>query len=175
VTWVDVPDRLATSLSVRRQFSNDQVTRSRKLEGQWWGDGGVYFVASFARNTDGSVNAHDGQVWFYDPKHATIELKTQFGLNPDPSVEGAFDGPDTICVSPYGGVILAEDGSGLSHLVGVSERGDTYPLARNQVGNGEFCGPTFSQNRKMLFVAIQSPGLVFAIHGPWHKHPHAKG
>jgi uncharacterized protein len=174
VSWVDVPDRLATTVSVRKQFTNDQVTRSRKLEGQWWGDGGVYFVASFARTTDGSANQHDGQVWFYDPKRETIELKTQFGVNPNPSVDGAYDGPDNICVSPYGGVILAEDGEGLSHLVGVSERGDTYPLALNQLNDSEFTGPTFSQDRKILFANIQSPGLVFAISGPWHRHPHPK-
>ena len=68
VSWVDVPDRDAQTVSVRKQFTDDQVTRSRKLEGQWWGDGGAYFVASFARSSDGSVNEHDGQVWFYDPK-----------------------------------------------------------------------------------------------------------
>ena len=54
---------------MRKQFTDDQVTRSRKLEGPWWGDGGAYFVASFARDGDGSVNEHDGQVWFYDPRH----------------------------------------------------------------------------------------------------------
>ncbi|MBB5872737.1 secreted PhoX family phosphatase [Allocatelliglobosispora scoriae] len=171
VTWVDVPDRLATTVSVRRQFTDDQVTRSRKLEGQWWGDGGVYFVASFARHTDGSVNEHDGQVWFYDPKHETIELKTIFGVNPDPKVEGTFDGPDNITVSPYGGVILAEDGEGLSHLVGVSERGEAYALARNEMSDSEFTGPTFSQDGRTLFANIQAPGLVFAITGPWRR-PH---
>ena len=34
------------------------------LEGAWWGDGGAYFVVSFARTSDGSVNEHGGQVWF---------------------------------------------------------------------------------------------------------------
>lgn len=33
VQWVDVPDRDAKSTSVRTQCTNDQVTRSRKLEG----------------------------------------------------------------------------------------------------------------------------------------------
>ena len=69
---------------MRKQFTDDQVTRSRKLEGAWWGDGGAYFVASFARNSDGSVNEHDGQVWFYDPATETVTLKTIFGVNPDP-------------------------------------------------------------------------------------------
>ncbi len=41
--------RWPTSDRVRKQLADDQVTRSRKFEGQWWGDGGAYFVASFAR------------------------------------------------------------------------------------------------------------------------------
>ncbi|WP_230687027.1 alkaline phosphatase PhoX [Catellatospora vulcania] len=175
VSWVDVPDRLAATVSVRKQFTNDQVTRARKLEGQWYGDGGVYFVSSYARITDGSVHEHDGQVWFYDPKRETIELKTIFGLNPDPKEEGHFDGPDNITVSPYGGIILAEDGEGLSHLIGVSDKGVTYPLARNEISESEFTGPTFSQDGRILFAGIQADGLVVAITGPWGRRGHDHG
>jgi uncharacterized protein len=167
VRWVDVPDRDAKTVSVRKQFTDDQVTRSRKLEGAWWGDGGAYFVASFARNSDGSVLEHDGQVWFYDPESETVWLKTIFGVNPDPSVDGAFDGPDNITVSPYGGVILAEDGEGINHLVGVDEAGRAFPLARNDFNDSEFTGPTFSPDGRILYANIQSPGFVFAITGPW--------
>ena len=97
VEWVDVPTATRRPTSVRQQFADDQVTRSRKLEGAWWGDGGAYFVASFARNSDGSVNEHDGQVWFYDPPTETVTLKTIFGVNPDPDVDtDNYDGPDNI-------------------------------------------------------------------------------
>ena len=58
--------------------------------------------------------------------------------------EGDYDGPDNITVSPYGGVILAEDGEGVQHLVGVTEQGKAYPLARNELNDSEFTGPTFS-------------------------------
>jgi uncharacterized protein len=61
VKWVEVPDRDATTTSTRKQFANDQITRSRKYEGMWWGDGGAYFVCSFARTSDGSAAQHDGQ------------------------------------------------------------------------------------------------------------------
>jgi hypothetical protein len=37
-----------------------------------------------------------------------------FGINPDPGMDGNLDGPDNITVSPFGGVILAEDGEGIS-------------------------------------------------------------
>jgi secreted PhoX family phosphatase len=176
VTWVDVPDRHARTTSVRRQFTDDQVTRSRKLEGQWWADGGVYFVASYARLSDGSPNEHDGQVWFYDPAKETVTLKTIFGVNPDPEVDaGNYDGPDNITVSPYGGVILAEDGEGVTHLVGVTEEGKAYAMARNDQGDGEFTGPVFSPDGKTLFACIQSgPGRVFAITGPWGRPSSAR-
>ena len=171
VTWVDVPDRQAATVSVRQQLSDDQVTRSRKLEGQWWGDGGAYFVASFARASDGSVNEHDGQVWFYDPGTQTVTLKTIFGVNPDPDVDAAsYDGPDNMTLSPHGGLILAEDGEGVQHLVGVTEDGRTYPMARNDLNGSEFTGPVFSADGKVLFANIQSPGHVFAITGPWGRY-----
>lgn len=176
VTWVTVPDRLATETSVRKQFSDDQVTRSRKLEGAWYGDGGIYFVASFARQTDGSLNEHDGQVWFYDPAKQTVTLTTIFGVNPDPDVDtDNYDGPDNITVSPYGGVILAEDGEGVQHLVGVTAQGKSYPMARNELASSnEFTGPNFSADGKILFANIQSPGHVFAITGPWGRPSNAR-
>ena len=48
----------------------------------WWGDGGAYFVCSFARFDDGSAAQHDGQVWFLDPDEDTIELKLHFVYTP---------------------------------------------------------------------------------------------
>ncbi|MBC7374442.1 MAG: DUF839 domain-containing protein [Frankiales bacterium] len=176
VTWIDVPDRDARTTSVRRQLTSDQVTRSRKLEGAWWGDGGAYFVASFARTADGSINEHDGQVWFYDPRKQTVTLVTLFGVNPDPDVDADnYDGPDNITVSPYGGVILAEDGNGVQHLVGVTDQGKSYTLARNDANGSEFTGPVFSPDGTTLFANVQSdPGRVFAITGPWGRPSNAR-
>jgi uncharacterized protein len=172
VRWVDVPERDAREVSVRMQLTDDQVTRSRKLEGAYWGDGGAYFVASYARADDGSVNEHDGQVWFYDPRSGTVTLKTIFTVNPDPDQDGNFDGPDNISLAPDGGLILAEDGEGVQHLVGVTAKGATYPVARNDLNGSEFTGPTFSQDGRILFANIQTPGCTFAITGPWDWAPH---
>jgi uncharacterized protein len=172
VRWMDVPDRDAREVSVRKQLSADQITRSRKFEGQWWGDGGAYVVASFARASDGSAKEHDGQVWFYDPRRETVTLKTIFGVNPDPAADTNFDGPDNITVSPHGGLILAEDGEGIQHLVGVTERGTPYPLARNEFSDSEFTGPTFTADGRILYANIQTPGHTFAITGPWHGTGH---
>jgi secreted PhoX family phosphatase len=175
VDWIDVPDRDAKSTSVRKQFAAGEITRARKLEGMWWGDGGAYIVSSFAR-TESPV-PHDGAVWFYDPKRRTLTLKVLLGVNPNPSVDGAFDGPDNITVSPYGGLVIAEDGEGVQHLFGALNDGRTYPIARNELNIGtaaapeysEFTGVTFSPDGKTLFASIQTPGIMLAITGPWRR------
>jgi secreted PhoX family phosphatase len=167
VRWLSVPERDATTTPVRKQLQ--QITRSHKLEGMWWGEDGAYFVASFARTADGSAAQHDGQVWFLDPDHDTIELKLWFAYTPSDQ-DGDPDGPDNITVSAYGGLILAEDGEGKQHLVGATERGETFLFARNELpDDNEFAGPTFSRDKKILFASIQTPGHVFAIQGPFRK------
>ncbi|MGW4225057.1 alkaline phosphatase PhoX [Streptomyces bauhiniae] len=169
VDWVDVPDRDARTVPVRQQFTDGQVTRARKLEGMWWGDGGVYVVSSYAREE--SPVQHDGQVWFYDPRRRTLTLKVVLGTG------GAFDGPDNITVSPYGGLVIAEDGEGVQHLFGATDGGRTYPIARNELNIGtesapaysEFTGVTFSPDGHTLFANIQDPGIMLAITGPWKR------
>jgi secreted PhoX family phosphatase len=175
VDWVDVPDRDAASVSVRRQFADGEITRARKLEGMWWSDGGAYIVSSYARAE--SPVQHDGQVWFYSPSRRTLTLKVLIGLNQDPSTDGAFDGPDNITVSPYGGLVIAEDGEGIQHLFGATDSGRTYPIARNELNIGtaekpeysEFTGVTFSPDGRTLFANIQIPGIMLAITGPWKR------
>jgi secreted PhoX family phosphatase len=172
VEWVDVPDRLAASTSVRAQFTDDRITRSRKLEGAAWGDGGAHIVASYARADDGSAVEHDGQIWFYDPATSRLTLKTIFAVNRAPGQDGAnYDGPDNITISPHGGLVAAEDGEGVQHMLGVSADGSPYALARNDLNDSEFAGPTFSPDGATLFVGIQTPGLVLAITGPWARPP----
>ncbi|MGJ5977719.1 alkaline phosphatase PhoX [Streptomyces scabiei] len=111
------------------------------------------------------------------PQAPHPDLKVLLGVNPDPSVDGAFDGPDNITVSPYGGIVLAEDGEGISHLFGATDSGRTYPIARNDLNIGteeqpeysEFAGVTFSPDGKTLYANIQTPGILLAITGPWKR------
>ncbi|MFH8796265.1 alkaline phosphatase PhoX [Streptomyces sp. NPDC017941] len=175
VDWEEVEDRDARTVPVRKQFGPGDVTRARKLEGMWWGDGGAYIVSSYARAE--SPEQHDGQVWFYHPGRRTLTLKVLLGVNPDPDRDGAFDGPDNITVSPYGGLVVAEDGDGVQHLFGATERGRTYPIARNELNAGtpekpsysEFTGVTFSPDGRTLYANIQTPGIMLAITGPWRR------
>lgn len=174
VTWVAVADRDAKDTATRMQVADDEVTRGRKLEGAWWDDGGCYFVSSYARSTDSPGEPHDGQVWFFDPMAGTIELTLRFAHDRD---DTNTDGPDNITISPYGGVILAEDGEGQQHLFGATMEGATYPMARNEINIGtaqepefsEFCGPVYSPDGRFLFANVQTPGITYAITGPWRR------
>lgn len=171
IDWVPVPDRDARTTPIRKQFTDADVSRARKLEGAWWDAGGAYIVSSYAREE--SPVAHDGQVWFYDPATSMLTLRLIFARNPAPETDGAYDGPDNIAISPYGGVILAEDGEGLQHLMGATPAGTTFPVARNDFAdktkNVEFAGPVYSPDGKILFASIQEPGYMFAITGPWQQ------
>nr|WP_296072481.1 alkaline phosphatase PhoX [uncultured Actinoplanes sp.] len=180
VRWVEVPERDAKTTSVRKQFTDGQVTRGRKFEGVWGTDEGVYVVNSFAWS-DGELPAdavpHDGMVWFYNYRSETIQLVTYFPHQstaedgaPAKYTDMTFDGPDNVTVTPWGSLVLAEDGKGASHVLSSFPGGPTYAIARNQLNDSEFCGPTFSDDAKVLFVNMQDPGLTLAITGPWEKY-----
>ncbi len=162
--WAAILDPLAVEDSTRVQLN--KVTRSRKLEGTWWGNDAVYIACSYARFDDGSVGEHDGQVWKLDPAANTMELVVQFGVNPDPASDN-FDSPDNITVAPWGGLILCSDGEGAQHLFTVSADGEPAIFGKNVRDESEFAGATFSDDGTTLFVNLQSPGTTFAITGPW--------
>ena len=117
---------------------------------------------------------HDGQIWYLDPLAGTIELKLRFAVDAD---DTNTDGPDNITVSPYGGVIMAEDGEGQQHMFGATTEGVTYPMARNELNIGtaqapefsEFTGPVYSPDGRYLFANVQTPGIMYAITGPWKR------
>ena len=76
---------------------------------------------------------------------------------------------DNVAVMPWGGLILCEDGPDdqSQYLRGVTPDGRLYPLAANSYS--EFAGACFSPDGGTLFVNIQSPGITFAITGPWRR------
>ncbi|MEX5298867.1 DUF839 domain-containing protein [Kocuria sp. CPCC 205292] len=111
-------------------------------------------------------------MWFHDPAAGTVVLTVLFGVREDRDLEMRFERPDNITISPQGGLVLAEDGDGTSHLVGVTERRRAYALARNDLDDSEFCGPVFSQDGVHLFVNLQQAGLTLAITGPWASPSH---
>ena len=171
VHWVDIdtPDPAPGAPSTVSQGIAKGGAQFERLEGIWYHGGTISFVA-----TSGGPNR--GQVFTLHT--ATDRLKLIFS-SPGQDV---LDSPDNICLSPRGGMILCEDGSGREFMHGLTPAGDIFPFAENAaVLNGErgfvgdfsgseWCGATFEpKNGNWLFANIQSPGITFAITGPWRR------
>ncbi|MGW1814733.1 alkaline phosphatase PhoX [Streptomyces sp. NPDC002125] len=174
VEWVPVPDPQAAVTPIRLQdFGPKGVTHAQKLEGCYWGGSSVYFVSSFARSAEGSAADHFGQVWRYEPALRRLTLVIVFG--PDTDVQLPGESPDNICLASGGGLMVCEDGGGAQHVLGVTRRGEVYPMARGRqnIGTadepewGEFAGVTFSPDGRTMFVNCYTPGTTFAVTGPW--------
>jgi Bacterial protein of unknown function (DUF839) len=135
-----------------------------------------------------------GQVFVFDPRRQSLQIifnSTGIGAG---STE--CNQPDNIAVSPRGGIVLCEDGSTSvsQKLRGLTPEGGTFLFADNNVnlseqdskqadralrarkgvirriapGNytgSEWAGACFYE--KWMFVNIQTPGITFAITGPW--------
>lgn len=108
------------------------------------------------------------------------------------------DNPDNVAVSRRGGILMCEDGGGIQNaagqtvtgarLIGLNYWGTAFPFAENNVNltsavagkpfiapddyrGREFAGATFDRWGRWLFVNIQTPGITFAITGPFRRGP----
>jgi secreted PhoX family phosphatase len=171
VTWVtiDNPDPAdnAAANRTRTQGRLKGAARFSRGEGAWYGNGLSYFVCS------NGGDAGRGQVFAYksdrnDASKGWLTLVVEATRNADGS-DGTVAAPDNICVAPFGDLFLCEDGSGTEFVVGVNSRGELYRFAANAFNGSEFAGACFSPDGKTLFVNAQSPGITFAIWGPWTR------
>lgn len=146
-----------------------------RLEGIWFHGGAFYFVDTSA----GPVGS--GAVWVYQPKR---ERLTALFVSQDAA---AVDNPDNITVCPSGGLILVCEDNGRAQgtrLIGIHEDGSSFLFAQNRIviesalpdrpaippndyRGSEFCGACFDPKGEILFVNVQTPGVSFAITGPW--------
>ncbi|MCC5628900.1 PhoX family protein [Nostoc sphaeroides CHAB 2801] len=158
VEWVTITEPNPPEDTVRVEGFAKGAAQFARGEGIWYGDGEFYFCCT----SGGALGL--GQVWRYIPAKETIELFVE-------STSAAeLENPDNIVVSPYGDLILCEDGDDQQFLVGVTPKGELYQFARNAINDSEFAGACFSPDGKTLFVNIQTPGITFAIWGPWTSH-----
>jgi secreted PhoX family phosphatase len=166
-----VPDELG----VFKQAEAVGATMFSRLEGCWFGNDSVYFDA-----TSGG-KAEAGQIWKYDPVSEKLSL-----LFESPA-KHVLNMPDNLCVSPQGGLVLCEDNNyGVTEfpqrMFTLSQAGKLQLLAENNVvlngekngfkddyRNREWAGACFSPDGKWLFANIQTPGITFAITGPWES------
>lgn len=181
VEWVPIGDPLATAQSVYAQGRALGATGFNRLEGAWWGAGSGYFLSTSGGSTQ------NGQVFELDPAAGLLRL-----IYDSPTLND-LDNPDNMTVTPRGGLLLCEDAAGgvggdvaAERLIGLTLDGTVFTFAINnitlpvryndRVGPGsyrtqEWAGACFSPDGKWLFVNIQTPGITFAITGPWHLGP----
>ena len=164
VEWVTIenPDpAVITTESVYDQGAAQGGAAFARLEGCWYDGGSVFF------NATSGGDAGAGQVWEYRPRgRSGGQLILVFE---SPSAD-LLDAPDNICVSPRGGLVLCEDGDGEQFVRGLNERGEIFDFAKNNIGSdNEFAGACFSPDGEVMFVNIQTPGVSFAIRGPWEN------
>ncbi len=115
-----------------------------------------------------------GQVFRYRPsekegKHGEADAPGTLELFIETDDDAILKNCDNVAVAPWGDLILCEDGYDydVQYLRGVTPAGALYTLAGNT--KSEFCGACFSPDGETLFVNIQTPGVTFAIRGPWRK------
>lgn len=151
-------------------------------EGCWHHQGLIYFT-----DTSGGASGK-GVLWVYIP---WVERLVALFVSPDSETA---DNPDNVTVSPRGGILMCEDGGGIqddsgatvtgARLIGVNYDGSAYPFAENNIvldvdynafvpagdyRGAEFAGACFHPHKNVLYVNIQTPGVTFAITGPFPK------
>jgi secreted PhoX family phosphatase len=153
----------------RTDALNVDATRFNRLEGAFFKGGAFWFD-----DTAGG-EGRLGQIYRYLPRTNTIEL---FYEGTD---KNRLESPDNIVVTPWGDLWVAEDGDFGNRIIGFTPEGRSYVFANNRVPfqdspgvpdgepgeRSEFAGPTFSPAGETFFVNIQSPGITYAIWGPF--------
>jgi len=185
VEWVQLTD--VEAINGRAYNSAPGRASFARPEGAYYDSGKIYFTC-----TSGGV-ARRGQVFVYDPRRETLTMV--FNSTGPGTSNTECDMPDNIAVSPRGGIVLCEDGgNSIQRLRGLTQNGGTFVFAENRINlsaaqvaqadaalnanggvvaafppgnysNIEWAGACFHE--KWMFVNTQTPGITFAITGPW--------
>lgn len=180
VEWVRIPD-VEPDMDTERDPADTRPEvadrRWRTAAGSVRGQGFSLGCAQFARG-EGAEFANGrlyvcctnggperaGQVFRLDPRRDELTLLVQ------PDDRTLLDGPDNLCVAPHGDLVVCEDGRAENRVVGLTREGRIYPIAQHRhAENSEFAGATFSPDGETLFFNLQSPGVTFAVWGPWSR------
>ncbi|MCW5627091.1 MAG: DUF839 domain-containing protein [Burkholderiales bacterium] len=173
VEWVDIADPnqpylpgTTTGRGVFQQGRDLGGARFSRGEGCWYGNGMIWWIST----SGGAVG--QGQIYKFDPRAQTLTMVYE---SPGATT---LNNPDNCAWSPRGSLLLCEDGGRVpQRMHGLTPDATLFPFCENQVvldgfkgftgdfRSSEFAGATF--HNEWLFVNIQSPGITFAITGPW--------
>ena len=158
VTWVPVPDPLASRKPTRRQVPG--VTKFKRGEGLWFDSGTVYVATTF-----------DSRIHAYDTKQERVEVIYD-GLA---SKEAPLVQVDNVTASRAGELFVCEDIASREINLGVMTRdrkmGKFLTVGGpNHVGS-ELTGPAFDPSGSRLYFSSQRArgmkGEIYEVTGPF--------
>lgn len=170
VEWIDLDDIDSPEDDLRYRGFESGAARFARGEGMVYADGSVYFAC-----TNGGTERF-GQIFKYTPSslEGSDDEKTAPGkleLFVESHDKKLMQACDNLTVAPWGDIIICEDDSGSSAIVGITPEGELYHLAHVSI-ESELAGACFSPDGSTLFVNIQNhPGQTLAITGPWKNRP----
>jgi secreted PhoX family phosphatase len=199
VEWVPIndPENLVAESNYAQGAARGGADFSRP-EGAWYGDGTVFFVCTDGGTTgNGQVFALDLKrqtlTLLYDAP--VIDGSPSELDNPD-NVTVTPRGALLFCEDNAGSPAYTLDGESTERLVALTNNGKIFTFATNlmdfRTGPGrigpysrpsgllnltanmrgnEWAGACFDRTGQWLFANVQTPGVTFAITGPWHRGP----
>ena len=196
--WVKIPnpDRPEAESDPRTVL---RLARSRGAARFLSGEGCTMVGNAVVFDSSDGGDAELGQIWRYTPTTniGDLDEEGELELLYESTDRAVLDGPDNLCTSPNGRIVMAEDGKPNKNFVrGLLNSGTIVNIAQNLVpirlsiidasgklydpyvpdddasiadglGYSEFAGPRFSPDGTWLFVNIQVPGITCAITGDW--------
>lgn len=146
VEWQDVEHPgLAQGLVRSMLKEKSPGTVFKGGEGLWFFDGVVYF------STKG-----DNRIWAYDHIDQSVEVIYDFKLATPPN--NVLSGVDNLTVSPWGDVLVAEDGGNMELCLIHPDRSVQVLLQVLGQDNSELTGPAFSPDGRRLYFSSQRGG-----------------
>jgi hypothetical protein len=155
VEWVKIEEVDPERDTLRKEAQNKGAAIFKRGEGMCHSNGEIYWTC-----TSGG-KAGKGQIFRYNTSANTVELFVE-----SPGLE-VLDYPDNVTITPFGHLMVCEDGWGEQFLVGINPKGECYRFARNALNQSELAGVCFAPDGKTMFVNIFKPGMTLAIWGPW--------
>jgi secreted PhoX family phosphatase len=157
VSWIDLPDPDPSGDTLRATARSGGATIISRGEGIWFHDGVVYFTS-----TNGGP-LERGQVFALRPtaNGGTLRLIAQ---SDDAAV---LDGPDNVCMAPFGELFVCEDGfTGTANYIRrLAPSGEIFDFARTTLS--ELAGVCFSPDGRALFVNIFGADVTLVVTGPF--------
>jgi secreted PhoX family phosphatase len=164
--WIDLddPDPDEDVLRLRGRAKGAAVFASG--EGLVYREGTLVFAC-----TNGGTRGK-GQVWRYvpSPGEGTPREKDEPGrldLRVEPDDASILDHPDQLAVTPWGDLLVCEDGDGDNFVLGLTPDWAFYRFARFAAPGAEPSGACFSPDRTTLFLNNLTAGVTVAVTGPW--------